>query len=254
MNDMFGLEGRTAVVTGASRGLGEAMAGALGRAGAKLVLVSRNVDDLARTASELTEAGCDVIVRPFDLSNIDDIQGWVADIWSEVGPVNVVLHSAGLQRRASAVEVEEADWDQILAVNLKAPLFLSREIGKLQIEAGSGGSHIFVGSLTTAIGIANTSSYAASKAGVAAVVRTLAVEWAALGIRVNAIVPGYFRTQLTEALFQDAERGAWILSRIPMGRAGVPADLGGAAVFLASDASSYVTGASLSVDGGWLAG
>ena len=254
MNDIFGLEGRTAVVTGASRGLGKAMAGALGRAGAKVLLVSRNVDDLAGAAEELAAVGCEVVVRPFDLSNIDDIQRWVADTWSEAGPLHVVLHSAGLQRRAPAVEVDEADWDQILAVNLKAPLFLSREIGKLQIEAGSGGSHIFIGSLTTTIGIANTASYAASKAGIAAVVRTLAVEWAALGIRVNAIVPGYFRTQLTEALFQDPERSAWILSRIPMGRVGVPEDLGGAAVFLASNASSYVTGAILNVDGGWLAG
>jgi len=254
MNDMFGLEGRTAVVTGASQGLGKAMAGALGRARAKVVLVSRNADDLAGAAAELSALGCDVVVKPFDLANIDDIQGWVADTWSDVGPLHVVLHSAGVQRRAPAVEVEQADWDRILEVNLKAPLFLSREIGKLQIEAGSGGSHIFVGSLTSNIGIPNTASYAASKAGVAAVVRTLAVEWAALGIRVNAIVPGYFRTQLTEALFQDAERSAWILSRIPMGRAGVPEDLGGAAVFLASDASSYVTGAILNVDGGWLAG
>jgi gluconate 5-dehydrogenase/2-deoxy-D-gluconate 3-dehydrogenase len=141
-----------------------------------------------------------------------------------------------------------------MSVNLTGPFFLSREIAKHQIAAGSGGSHIFVGSLTTSIGIANTAAYSASKAGVAGIVRTLAVEWARSGIRVNAIAPGYFRTQLTEGLFQDPERSTWIKSRIPIDRIGVPDDLGGAAVFLASEASSYVTGVVLNVDGGWLAG
>ncbi|HEY6629687.1 MAG TPA: SDR family oxidoreductase, partial [Acidimicrobiia bacterium] len=127
-------------------------------------------------------------------------------------------------------------------------------VGRRQIEAGSVASHIFVGSLTTSIGIANTAAYSASKSGVAGVVRTLAVEWAQSGIRVNAIAPGYFRTQLTEGLFQDPARSAWIESRIPMGRIGAPDDLAGAAVFLASDASAYITGSILNVDGGWLAG
>ena len=253
MSDPFRLDGRTAIVTGASRGLGKAMASALGSAGARVVLVSRQADELAVVAAELADS-CDAVVKPLDLSEVASIEPWVANIWSEFGPVHVVLHSAGLQRRAPAIEVETADWDRIGAVNLKAPFFLSREVGKRQMEIGSGGSHIFVGSLTTSIGIAGTTSYAVSKAGVAAVVRTLAVEWAQSGIRVNALAPGYFRTQLTEGVFQDPERSAWIHSRIPMGRPGLPDELGGAAVFLASDASSYVTGAILNVDGGWLAG
>lgn len=254
MNDLFRLSGRTAVVTGAGRGLGKAMAGALGRAGAKVVLVSRSVDELAQVAEELSAAACDVVARPFDLSSIDAIEQWVTETCSEVGAVDIVLHSVGHQRRAAAIDVDLADWEQVIAVNLTGPFFLSREIGKRQIEAGSGGSHIFVGSLTTSIGIANTAAYSASKAGVAGVVRTLAVEWARSGIRVNAIAPGYFRTQLTEGLFQDPERSAWIQSRIPMNRIGAPEDLEGAAVFLASDASSYMTGVVLNVDGGWLAG
>ena len=253
VTDLFRLDGRTAVVTGASRGLGRAMAGALGSAGARVVLVSRHAEDLAVVAAELADL-CEVVAKPLDLSEISSIEAWVANTWSEVGPVHVVLHSAGVQRRAPASEVEQADWDRIAAVNLKAPFFLSREVGKRQIEADSGGSHIFVGSLTMSIGIAGTASYAASKAGVAAVVRTLAVEWAKSGIRVNALAPGYFRTQLTEGVFQDPERSAWIHSRIPMGRLGLPEELGGAAVFLASDASSYVSGAILNIDGGWLAG
>jgi 2-deoxy-D-gluconate 3-dehydrogenase len=190
MKDLFRLDGRTAVVTGASRGLGKAMAGALGRAGARVVLASRNADDLALVAAELGES-CEVVVKPLDLSEMGSIEPWVADTWSEVGPVHVVLHSAGTQRRALAVEVEEADWDQIGVVNLKSPFFLSREVGKRQMETGSRGSHIFVGSLTTSIGIANTASYAASKSGIAAVVRTLAVEWAKSDIRANAIAPGF---------------------------------------------------------------
>lgn len=254
MNDMFRLDGRIAIVTGASRGLGKAMASALGRAGAKVVLVSRSADDLAVAAEELTAAGCEVVARQFDLSNIDAVEQWVSDTWPDVGPVDILLHSGGHQRRAPAVDVDLADWEQVMTVNLTGPFFLSREIGKRQIEAGSGGSHIFVGSLTTSIGIANTAAYSASKAGVGGIVRTLAVEWANSGIRVNAIAPGYFRTQLTESLFQDPERSMWIKSRIPMDRFGVPDDLGGAAVFLASDASSYVTGVILNVDGGWLAG
>lgn len=253
MKDHFRLDGRTAVVTGASRGLGKAMASALGHAGAKVVLVGRHADDLSAVAAEFGDS-FEVVVRPLDLSVIEAIEPWVAETWSEDGPVHVVLHSAGTQRRAPAVDVDEADWDRIATVNLKAPFFVSREVAKRQIEAGSGGSHIFVGSLTTSIGIPNTASYAASKSGAAAVVRTLSVEWAAAGIRANAIAPGYFRTQLTEGLFQDPERSAWIHSRIPMGRLGIPEELGGAAVFLASDASSYVTGAILNVDGGWLAG
>ena len=254
MSDSFGLGGRTAVVTGASRGLGRAMAEALAKAGAKVVLVARDGDALAQAAAELTSQSCDVVVRQLDLSQVDALESWVEGVWSEVGPIEIVLHSAGHQRRAPAIEVDPRDWERILTVNLTAPFFLSQALGRWQIEAGLGGSHIFIGSLTTSIGIANAASYAASKAGLAGVVRTLAVEWASYGIRVNAIAPGYFRTALTEGNFQDSELNAWVHSRIPMGRLGVPDDLGGAAVFLASDASSYMTGAILGVDGGWLAG
>jgi 2-dehydro-3-deoxy-D-gluconate 5-dehydrogenase len=254
MNDMFRLDGRTALVTGAGRGLGRAMAKALGRAGAKVVLVSRSAEELAEVGEEMTAEACNVVVRPHDIADVDAVEQWVAETWADAGAIDVVLHSAGHQRRAAAVDVGLADWEQVMAVNLKGPFFLSREIGRRQIEAGSGGSHIFVGSLTTSIGIANTAAYSASKAGVAGLVRTLAIEWASTGIRVNAIAPGYFRTQLTESLFQDPARSAWIRSRIPLDRIGEPDDLGGAAVFLASDASSYVTGVILDVDGGWLAG
>lgn len=218
------------------------------------MLVSRTVDDLDRTADELAAASYDVVAKAFDLSEVAGIASWAADVWSEVGPVEIVVHSAGHQRRAGALEVELDDWDRILTVNLTAPFFLSREVGKRQIEADSAGSHIFIGSLTTYIGIARAAPYAASKAGIAGVVRTLAVEWASAGIRVNAVSPGYFRTQLTEGVFQDPERSVWIHSRIPMERVGSPPDIGGAVVFLASDASSYVTGTILNVDGGWLAG
>lgn len=254
MIDGFGLDGRTAVVTGASRGLGRGMAQALGKAGARVVLVGRDSEELDRVAAELAVVSCDAVVKSLDLTQVEGIESWVNSVWSEVGPVEIVLHSAGHQRRAPAVEVDPADWEKILTVNLTAPFFLSREFGKRQVDAELSGSHIFIGSLTTRIGIANAAAYAASKAGLGGVVRTLAVEWASSRIRVNAIAPGYFRTGLTEGVLQDPERRAWVHSRIPMERLGVPDDLGGAAVFLASDASSYMTGAILDIDGGWLAG
>jgi gluconate 5-dehydrogenase/2-deoxy-D-gluconate 3-dehydrogenase len=230
------------------------MARALAEAGAKVVLVSRDEEELGRVAAELTSQTHDAVARPLDISQVDAIESWVQGVWSDVGPIEIVLHSAGHQHRAPAIEVDPSDWEKILTVNLTAPFFLSRAIGRRQIEVGLGGSHIFIGSLTTRIGISNAAPYAASKAGLAGVVRTLAVEWASSGIRVNAIAPGYFRTALTEGGLRDPEVSAWVHSRIPIGRLGVPDDLGGAAVFLASPASSYMTGAVLDVDGGWLAG
>ena len=174
-------------------------------------------------------------------------------MWGETGGIDVVVHSAGAQRRAPALEVTVADWQRIQAVNLAGPFFLSRAVARRQLDEGRGGSHVFVASLTTTIGIRDAAPYAASKSGVAGVVRTLAAEWADRGVRVNAIAPGYYRTPLTEGNFADPDRSDWIRSRIPMGRVGEPDDLAGAVVFLASDASAYITGEIVTVDGGWLA-
>jgi NAD(P)-dependent dehydrogenase (short-subunit alcohol dehydrogenase family) len=169
------------------------------------------------------------------------------------GTIDSVVHAAGVQHRASAVDFPLEEWDRVLQVNLTAPFVLSREIGRRQIEQGVAGSHVFVASLTSTLGLPNIAAYAATKSGVMGVVRSLAVEWAPQGVRVNAIGPGYFRTALTEELFKNDEAREGLMRRIPQKRFGDPDDLNGALVFLASDASAYVTGQLLMVDGGWTA-
>ena len=164
------------------------------------------------------------------------------------------MHAAGTQYRAAAAAVPVAAWRDLMAIHLDAPFFLSTALHRDQLGDGRPGAHVFIGSLTSARGIANIAPYAAAKSALLGVIRTLAVEWAASGTRVNGIAPGYFRTELTADLFADRDRAAWVLDRIPMGRLGDPADLAGAVVFLLSPASGYITGQLLPVDGGWLAG
>jgi gluconate 5-dehydrogenase/2-deoxy-D-gluconate 3-dehydrogenase len=169
------------------------------------------------------------------------------------GPVDVVVHAAGVQVRKPALDLAWDEWQAVMSVNVASAFFLSTSLMTRQPEGHRCSRHIFVASLTSSIGLPDTSAYAASKSAVLGVVRSLAVEWAPLGATVNAVQPGYFRTELTEALFADARHRERIESRIPMGRTGTAADLGGAVVFLASDAAGYVTGQSIVVDGGWLA-
>jgi NAD(P)-dependent dehydrogenase (short-subunit alcohol dehydrogenase family) len=244
--DQFGLGGRRVLLTGGSRGLGWTMAHGLADAGASVVAVARTATD-----------GGDQRVRSFqaDVADLDAMPGLV-DRAEEIldGPIDTVVHAAGVQHRSEAVSFPLEAWQQLVAVNLTAPFALSQEVGRRQLSSSVQGSHIFVASLTSQIGLPNLAAYAATKSGVMGVVRTLAVEWATRGVRVNAVGPGYFRTALTEALFQnDAERER-LNRRIPMGRFGQPEDLCGPVVFLASDASRYVTGQLLMVDGGWTAG
>jgi NAD(P)-dependent dehydrogenase (short-subunit alcohol dehydrogenase family) len=170
------------------------------------------------------------------------------------GPLDGIVHAAGTQYRAPATAVPVAAWRDLMAIHLDAPFFLSTALHRDQLRDGRPGAHVFIGSLTSARGIANIAPYAAAKSALLGVIRTLAVEWAASGTRVNGIAPGYFRTELTADLFADPDRAAWVLDRVPMGRLGDPADLAGAVVFLLSPASGYITGQLLPVDGGWLAG
>lgn len=167
------------------------------------------------------------------------------------GPIDVVLHAAGIQHRQPAEDFDRSAWEQVLHVNLTAPSLLSKEIGRRQLADGRPGSHIFIGSVTSRHFVPNVAACMATKSGIDGVTRSLSGEWSGSGIRVNAIGPGYFRTAMTEPLFRDAERYQKMLDRIPMGRFGDPHELVGAAVFLASEAASYVTGQLLMVDGGW---
>lgn len=249
--EQFSLQGRRVLVTGAGRGIGATLAGAFADAGAQVVLVARGKEQLTQTARTI---GASAHPLAFDVSDIEGISKLVDCAESAAGGgIDIVLHAAGIQHREPADRFDAAAWQKVIDVNLSAPFFLSQEIGIRQLKRGSIGSHIFVGSLGTTLGLPNVVAYTASKSGVMGVVRTLSLEWAARGVRVNAIGPGYVQTELTKAAFDDPERKAEMLSRIPMGRFSSTADLSGAAVFLASEASRYLTGQLLMVDGGWTA-
>ncbi len=252
--DMFSLDGSVALVTGGGRGLGRGMAEALARAGADVVVVSRSEGELQRTREGLEPYGGRYLALPWDLQDVSSFPALIQKVVDTLGRLDILVHAAGIQVRKPAVEVAPDEWDRVQNVHLKAAFFLSSEVAKHLLARGSAGSIILVASLTSEIGIPQTAPYSAAKSGMLGLVRTLAVEWAPQGIRVNAIGPGYFHTDLTDALFRDAERRDWVLSRIPQGRPGVAEDLAGATVFLASGASAYVTGQVLYVDGGWLAG
>lgn len=244
-----------ALVTGASRGLGRGMAEALAEAGADVVAVSRSSSGLEDTvrAIEAMQRGR-VFGLAWDVSEVESLDKLVDRSVQAFGRLDVVVHAAGVQVRKPAMEVEPGEWDAIHQIHLKAAFFLATAAARRMRQQGEGGSIVFVASLTSLTGIPRIAPYSAAKSGILGLTRTLAVEWAPYGIRVNAVGPGYFHTQLTEDLFRDPETRAALVARIPMGRVGKPEDLAGAVVFLASPASSYVTGQALFVDGGWLAG
>ncbi len=251
ISKQFSLDGKVALVTGANTGLGQAMAVALAGAGASVALIGRSAPD--ETESLIRDAGGKTAVVMADLSSSDVASEVVRQSEKSLGPVDILVNNAGIIRREEALEFSEADWDDVLATNLKVPFFLAQAAAKSMVRRKSRGKIINVASLLSLQGGIRVASYTASKSGLAGLTRLLANEWAAKGINVNAIVPGYFATTNTIALREDEERNRQILERIPAGRWGDPSDLGGAAVFLASAASDYVHGTLLPVDGGWMA-
>lgn len=249
---LFDLDGRLAVVTGADRGIGRAMAVALAEAGADVIGVSRSVEsDGGEVGSIVRAAGRRFTGERCDLSDRQQVDELVERL-SAGRPVDVLVNNAGIVRRSSALDHTDADWDDVLEVDLGAPFRLARGLGRRMVERGSG-RVIFTASLMSFQSGAGAIGYAAAKAGVLGLVRTLADEWAPYGVTVNAIAPGYITTELTGPTHDDPSGRERIRARIPMGRWGRPSDLAGATVFLASDASTYVTGVTLPVDGGWLA-
>ena len=248
--ELFSLAGRRAVVTGGGRGLGKAIAAGLAAAGATVAVVSRTAADVNSAADDLGE---NVVPLAMDVAS-GDVTSMVDAMEAELGGViDVVVHAAGVQHREPAEQFAAEEWDRVLRINLTAPFRLSQEVGRRQLAGELKGSHIFIGSLTSLLSIPDAAAYTASKSGVYGLVRTLSTEWSGRNIRVNGIGPGYFRTALTETVFADEKRYQKMLDRIPMGRFGDPEELAGTAVFLASDASSYITGQLLMVDGGWTA-
>jgi 2-deoxy-D-gluconate 3-dehydrogenase len=250
MRELFDLQGKVAAVTGANTGLGQAMAVALAGAGADVALVGRS--EPRETQKMIEEAGRKSAAVMADLSRFDCAERVVAETVSRLGSVDILVNNAGIIRRSEALDFTEADWNDVLDTNLKTPFFLAKAAAARMVANG-GGKIINVASLLSFQGGIRVASYTASKSGLAGLTRLLANEWAPKGINVNAIVPGYFATNNTEALRNDRERNREILSRIPAARWGDPADLAGAVIFLASSASNYVHGALLPVDGGWLA-
>ncbi len=246
----FDLSGRVAAVTGANTGIGRGIAEALARAGADIAAIGRS--DPQETLATVQSLGRRGTWVNADLGSKPDYAAIVGEVVSTLGGLHVLVNNAGIIRRNNAIDFTEADWDAVLDVNLKAVFFLSQAAARHMIPNG-GGRIINIASMLSFQGGIRVPSYTASKSGVAGLTRLLANEWASSGIGVNAIAPGYFATNNTAALQADAKRNAEILARIPAGRWGNPEDLGGAAVFLASDAANYVHGITLPVDGGWLA-
>ncbi len=250
--DLFRLDGQVALVTGASRGLGQGIAIALAEAGADIVALDRCDSD--ETGLAVTKCGRRFQQTCCDLgeATVSGLGQVVEQVVAAMDRLDILVNNAGIIRRTPALEFSEADWDDVLQIDLKALFFLSQAAAR-QMTVRGRGKIINIASMLSFQGGIRIPSYAAAKSGVAGLTRSLANEWAELGINVNAIAPGYMATDNTAPLRADAERSAAILSRIPAGRWGAPADLQGAAVFLASAASDYVHGAILAVDGGWLA-
>jgi len=250
MTDMFDLAGRVAVVTGANTGIGQGLALALAGAGADVALVGRTPAE--ETADRVRAAGRRAAIIGADLSSIAPVQEVVDRTIAELGGLDILVNNAGTIRRADALEFSEEDWDAVIDTNLKSVFFLCQAAARHMVTKGRG-KIINIASMLSFQGGIRVPSYTASKSGLAGLTRLLANEWAARGICVNAIAPGYIATNNTAALQSDEVRNRQIIERIPLGRWGKPSDLAGAVVFLASDASDYVQGHILAVDGGWLA-
>jgi 2-deoxy-D-gluconate 3-dehydrogenase len=252
--DSFSLADQRAFVTGAGRGIGQAIAVALAQAGASVALSARSVDQLIQTQTVIARNGGTSGIVPSDLTGNDGIPALVDTAEDELGgQMDIVVHAAGITRRGPASTFAVADWSDVLQVDLVAPFLLSQEIGRRQLAQENPGSHIFIASLASMLGLDNAIAYNAAKSGLMGVVRGLSKEWSRHGIRVNAIAPGYVETAMTEDLLADPERRQRLLGRVPMERFGTPDDFAAPAVFLASEASAYMTGQLLVVDGGYSA-
>jgi len=249
---LFNLDGKVAVVTGASRGLGRGFAKALAEAGALTICMARSVPDLEVTAAQIREAGGKAEVWQVDVASPSEIQTAFDHIVERYGRLDILVNNAGTEIPKEVFDVTEQDFDTIMGTNLRGLYFAAQAAARHMVRQGSG-KIINLGSLASQIGLAGATVYSASKGGVLQFTRALAVELARKNVQVNAIGPGYFRTDMTEPFFQDPEHREWIENRIPMGRIGTPEDLAGTVVFLASPASDYVTGQIIYVDGGWLA-
>ena len=247
----FDLTGKVAIVTGCDTGLGQGMTLGLVQAGCDIVGVNRRIPH--ETAEKVQALGRRFTAIQADLSRQDEIEDIVTQAVAAMGRVDILVNNAGTIRRADALSFSEKDWDEVINLNLKSVFFLSQAVARQFIQQGDGGKIVNIASMLSFQGGIRVPSYTASKSGVLGITRLMANEWAGHRINVNAIAPGYMATNNTQQLREDAERSKAILDRIPAGRWGVPDDLQGPVVFLASRAADYISGFTLAVDGGWLA-
>lgn len=251
MKGSFDLSGKVAVISGASRGIGRAIALALAEAGADVALAARSIEALDAVAGEARALGRRALIIPTDVAQVDQVRGMVDRAVDQLGRIDILVNAAGVGHRKPSTELTEADFDRVYAANIKAVTFGCAAAGRHFVEQRSG-KIINVASLTTTLGLPGRALYGSTKGAVGQLTRALAVEWGPYGVCVNAIAPGWIDTELARPVLRDPEFRAGIVNRTPLGRVGEPEDLGGAAVFLASSASDFVTGQILYVDGGFI--
>jgi 2-dehydro-3-deoxy-D-gluconate 5-dehydrogenase len=249
---LFDLTGKTALVTGCDKGMGKAYAIALAEAGADIIGASRSLEKGSEIEKDITSIGRKFTAYKVDLTKRSDVYDFIQKVKEENSTIDILVNNAGTIMRKPAAEHPDEYWDKVIDVNLNAQFILTREFGKDMIERGNG-KIVFTCSMLSYQGGINVPGYTASKSAVAGLVKALANEWAGKGVNVNGIAPGYIATDNTQALRDDAVRNKSILERIPANRWGTPGDLKGAIVFLCSDASAYVNGTIINVDGGWMA-
>ncbi len=249
----FSLTGRFALVTGGSKGLGFAMAEALARAGAEVAIASRHESEIKAAAEHLTQTtGRRIVPLVADITNRIDVERMTGQAIDALGHLDILVNNAGINIRKPTIEQPEEEFRKILDTNLVGAFLVAQAVGRHLVERKSG-VVINVASMIGMVGLAGRPGYTSSKGGLIQLTRTMALEWAPLGIRVNALCPGPFETEINTPVLNNPEANQWFLQRIPLGRWGRPAELGPAVVFLASDASSFMTGATLVIDGGWTA-
>jgi NAD(P)-dependent dehydrogenase (short-subunit alcohol dehydrogenase family) len=246
----FQLENKVAIVTGAGRGIGRAIAIGLAEAGANVILLSRTESDLREVAGEIEKLGRHVTTIQTDVTNREDIQKAMNVISQQYNAVDILINNAGMNIRSKALEVTDEEWQQIMDTNLKSAFMMSQEVGRVMKEKGTNGRIINIASVAGHVALRTGVVYAATKAAMIQMTKVLALEWGQYGININSIGPWYFKTPLTEKLLQDEEYVSGILSVTPLKRVGELQELVGPAVFLCSDAASYITGQTLFVDGG----
>jgi 2-deoxy-D-gluconate 3-dehydrogenase len=248
----FSLEGKVALVTGAGTGIGQAIAFGLARAGADIAVAYReHIDETFQHISSIGRS-CQILKCDFGNASVQELHGMIHDVCRTMTRLDVLVNNAGILRKRALTEIDEEDWDEVQRINLRSAFFLSQAAAKVMIENDRGGKIINILSLLAFRGGDSVGSYTASKSGFAGITKAMANEWAKHNINVNAIAPGYILTELTRSLWGDSSQKENICAQIPAGRWGEPSDIVGAAVFLASEASKYIHGAIIPVDGGWL--